>query len=161
MISIQITELKQFMQKLLTKPVFDNFYVVSFKIQTLCEFSIDGKLNKDFYTLTEQEQLGDRNYVKWEELKPFAFSLIKGNKTPLSFHIVLMMSPENTNKIVDKCGRGVTREDVTGLFLNIHFEKGTLVLITGSSRKSFTMDKTLDGEWEEQLKQFLKHWDIV
>lgn len=161
MLALNVPEIKPFMHKLFMESVFDAFLVRSMEFQTICTFMIEGKLNKDFFTTEEQEALGNRKYAKWEELRDFAFRIIKGNKTPLAFSIVFALSEENTEKVAARCGDKFPASDISGLFLNIKYEAGKLILTSGTSRNTFTMDKTLDYVWEEQLLKFFKHNEIV
>lgn len=161
MISLQIADVKQFMLKLLTGTVFDHFYVMKYQIQSFCDFSLDGKINKDFFSTDEQEMLQERSYVKWKEVRQFAFQIIKGNKTPLFFHIVFILPPDETRNVVKSCKGILNSDEIAGLYLNIHFENGILTVVTGSSVKNFTLDKTLDLEWEESVKLFLKNNEII
>ena len=80
---------------------------------------------------------------------------------PLSIKIVLLLSPLNTEKVLKKSGVSLTSNDINGLFLNIRFDKGSLNLITGISTKNFTLDKTLEHTWDDDLKLFLKHYEIA
>ena len=43
----------------------------------------------DFYTAEEQEA-GLSRYVHWEEMRPFVFQAIKGNKLPKSIKLVFL-----------------------------------------------------------------------
>lgn len=160
MIALQIPNVKSFMVKLFQQSEFHFFYVTEISIKTLCDFKINGKRNKDFYTLEEQEQKAKYPYILWEELKPFIFQLIKGNKTPLSFHIVFMLSEQNTTDIIQKYQAEASKSDEVNFYLNIRFEYGKLTLVSGIARKDFTLDKTIDRIWEEEIKSFLKHCEI-
>lgn len=161
MISLKIIDVKAFMNSLLVQSVFDNFYVSELEINTFTRFQISGKLNEEFYSKEEIENLKDRKYALWSEIKPYAFSLIKGNKLPLSIKIVFLLSSANTENVLKKSGIPLSVNDVNGLFLNVRYEKGSLYLITGTSLKTFTLDKTVDQVWDSDLKVFLKHYEIA
>jgi predicted fused transcriptional regulator/phosphomethylpyrimidine kinase len=45
---------------------------------------------------------------------------------------------------------------VQGLYLNIRYNGETLTCITGTSFKTFTMDKTLEHAWDEMTENFFK-----
>ena len=47
-----------------------------------------------------------------------------------------------------------------GLYLNIHFENGRLSCVTGTSFKTFTLDKTLEHVWDEYAERFFIHKGI-
>jgi len=50
---------------------------------------------------------------------------------------------------------------VGGLYLNVRFEKGELRIITGTAIKTFTLDKTLEQEWDIKVKAMLKEQGII
>jgi len=161
MISLKIIDVKDFMSKFLISNVFDNFLISELDISTFTHFHIEGKLNKEFYSNDELEILGERNYSKWSEIKPFAFSMIKGNKLPISIKAVFALSSENIEKVIQKSGILMKREEINGLFMNVRYEKENLYIITGTSIKTFTLDKTLDQVWDGYVKDFLKHFEIA
>lgn len=161
MISLKVLDVKTFMSNLLIQQVFDNFLLSELNIMTYNYFSISGRLNQEWYQTEELEELNGREYSLWSEIRPIAYGLIKGNRTPQSFKIVLLLSKENTLKILERNGSKFRQEDVNGLFLNIRYEQNMLHLITGVSVKTFTMDKSLEHEWDADVKTFLKHFEIA
>lgn len=161
MISLKIFPVKGFMSALLSQNVFDNFWFSEGEIETFGKFSISGYLNQDFYSTDEWEALEGRRYASWAEIRPYIYQLIRGNKTPLSFKFVLLLSAENTARVLRRSGTGFTPEQVGGLFLNIRFGQNEVHLITGLSLKVFSMDKSLEFAWDQDMKTFLKHHEIV
>lgn len=161
MISLKIVDVKSFMSSLLIQSTFDNFLLMELDIATFNNFHISGYLNKSFYSSDELEILENREYSKWSEVKPYAYNLIKGNKTPLSFKVVLLLSPQNTLNILTKSKINLRSEEVNGLFLNMKYENGELHLITGTSIKTFTLEKSLENEWDLNMKNYLKHFEIL
>ncbi|MEG1993258.1 MAG: DUF5721 family protein [Acetivibrio sp.] len=161
MTAFKIVEIKSFMGQLLLQEVFDNFLVSDIEIQTANFYKINGRLNKSWFEEEEKELVSNREYSNWRELKGLVYQIIKGNKSPQSMKLVFQLSKENTMKIVERAGSSFSMEDVDGLFLNLRYEKGELTLITGTSMKTFTLNKTLEQEWDGNLKQFLKHYEIV
>lgn len=161
MISLKVIDVKAFMNSLLVQNVFDNFYLWEADFKTFGEFSIDGKLNEDYYSSDELEMLGDRKYATWAEVKPFAFSYVKGNKLPVTIKIIMMVSKSSTENIINNSGLKIQVDEVKGLFLNIKYEKGNLYISSGTSFKNFTMDKTIENLWDARLKQFLKEKGIA
>jgi hypothetical protein len=161
MISLKVIDVKAFMSSLLVHNVFDNFLLTELEINSYNHFSISGKLNEEYYSSDELEELAGRKYSTWNEIKPVAYSLIKGHKQPLSIKIVFLLSPSNTEKTLNKTGLGIRLEEVNGLYLNIKYEKGNLYIITGTSIRTFTLDKSLEHEWDANVKTFLKHFEIA
>ena len=58
-------------------------------------------------------------------------------------------------------GSGLLPDQVGGLYLNIQYENGEMYCITGTSLQVFTMDKSLEREWDESVRQFLKKHGIA
>lgn len=160
MISLKISPVKGFMSALLSKNVFDNFWFSEGEIETFGKFTISGALNHDFYSTDEWEALEGRRYATWAEIRPYVYQIIRGYKTPLSFRLVLMLSAENAAKVLKRSGALFTPEQVGGFFLNIRFERGEVHLITGLSMKVFTLDKTLEHAWDQDMRTFLKLQEI-
>lgn len=52
-------------------------------------------------------------------------------------------------------------ENVFGCFLNFQYKDGKLLLTTGTSLKIFTMDKSLDHVFDEEVRQFLLKNEIA
>lgn len=162
MISLKILDLKDFMSKLLISDIFNKFLLSEATITTGNTFTIDGHLNKDFYTSDELEEynLIDQNISTWETLKPFCFEIIKGKKTPLNFKIVFLLSSSNVSKLLEQSGISLTLGDINGLFLNIKYSNNVLHCITGTSLKLFTLDKMLENEWDLMIQKFFKTHEI-
>ena len=57
MISLRIKNTKTFMSHLLVKDTFDNFLLSEADIKTSCSHSIDGQINRAFYSDEEWETL--------------------------------------------------------------------------------------------------------
>lgn len=161
MISFKIDQTKDFMNKLLLQEAFDAFLVKEATISTFQTLHIDGKRNKDFYNNEELEELGtDIDYVKWNEIKPLCFQAIKGKKTPLSFKFIFKLSEKNTEKFLLQTGLSFTPADISGLFLNIIFENNEIHCVSGTALTIFTMDKSLDDEWDAMVERYLKQLQV-
>lgn len=156
MISYKITDIKAFTSALFVKEVFDRFLVCEATIQTSNTFHIDGKLQLDYFNDVEKEELEDLEYSFWKQLRPTCFHLIKGSKLPLSFKIVLKLSKSNVEKLVQQTGL-TGKFDIEGLLLNIIYRNGEIHCITGTSLKQFTLDKSLEKEWDLMVGKFFKH----
>ena len=161
MISIKITHTKDFMNKLLLSEAFDAFLVKEASISTFFTLQLEGKRIKDFYSSEELEALGeDHDFARWLEIKPFCLQVIRGKKTPVSFKFVFKLSSKNTSKFLQQTGLQISVADVSGLFLHIHFEQGSITCTSGTSLKIFTMDKSLDKEWDIMVERFLKQQQL-
>ena len=101
MISLKVVDVKKFMTSILVDSVFDNFCVSQVNIDTFAKFSVDGRLNLKWFSGEEKENISE-DYAKWSEMKRYAYEIIKGNKVPTSFKIVLLLSRENTRNMLMK-----------------------------------------------------------
>ena len=94
MISIELTDTKDFMNKLLRTEIFDNFLLQEAVITKAASYVIDGHLQKGFYSSTELEENGIVGYsiLPFRMLRTNCFDLIKGRQTPSSFKFVFLLS---------------------------------------------------------------------
>lgn len=163
MIALKITNVKQFMGKLLGGDDFDSFLLEEASISTYNTFQIDGRQNKAFYTSEEWEDRDLRPYdfTQWKVIRPVCFDLIKGRRTPASFQFVLHLIPEYTASILKKGDTGVTPQQIRGFVLNIRYDGTGLTLVTGTSYHTFLMDKLPDALWDQSVRQFLAKRDIA
>jgi hypothetical protein len=161
MISLNIPEVKLFMAKLLTQSTFDLFLLREMELQTFTNFTITGQFNEAFYTTEELEERGDNRSILWSDVRTVAFSVIKGNKTPLSLKIVFQLPIDRCESLVGRLGGRLRIDEIGGLFLNVRFDKGELHIITGTAIKTFTLDKTLEQEWDLEVKNILREQGIV
>lgn len=161
MVAVKILDVKDFMSKLLIGEVFDTFWMTELEILTSNQYKMNGHLNRSWYDQEELELLGTREYVKWKEMKPFAFQIIKGNKTPQFLKVIFMYPKKGIVHFLEEIKSPFREEEVEGLFLNIRYENNGLTIITGTSISTFSMDKTLEKEWDEKIKGFLKSKEIA
>ena len=82
----KITNIRQFMNKLLLDNAFDSFLISEAIIKTGNSFVIDGHLNKEFYSSAEIDDMASEakndgrifsnTLSRWSAIKPFALSLM-------------------------------------------------------------------------------------
>lgn len=161
MVALRIADLKLFTKKLFIGETFDRFLVREAVIVTFNSFTIDGKVRKGFYSDEEIEEGKIEDYSDWKRLRPFCFSLIKGNKLPESFAIVFRLPTGNTEQFLKDRSSSWLPEQVGGLYINVRYEDNVLSCITGLSMNQFTMDRTLEREWDDSVKSFLRKEEIV
>jgi hypothetical protein len=160
MISLTISEIKSFMAKLLAGTVFDNFILKEMEIQTFTSFHISGQFLEAFFSKEELAERGENRFIQWSDVKNIAFTVIKGSKTPLSMKIVFQLPTAVSSLIHQGDGMSLHKEEVGGLYLNVRFDNNELHIITGTAMKTFTMDKTAELEWDQEVKGFLKQQGI-
>lgn len=162
MIALQVQDIKSFMSKLLIGTDFDAFWLSEATVTTSITYTLDGLLHPDFFDTQEAEllQAEGREYTLWKDIKPFCFSIMKGKKTPLHFKIVFMLSKKNTEKLLLGNRVPLSIDDIFGLFVNFQYDGTHLTCTTGSSVKTFTLDKTLDHVWDELVQKFFRQQQI-
>ena len=160
MIACNICDIKLFTQKLFIGETFDRFLLKEAEIVTFNTFSIDGRVHKSFYSEEELTEGQIEDYSSWKTLRPFCFSLIKGKKLPERFSIILKLPKAATEQFLAARKSQRLPEQVGGLFLNIHYENQNLSCVTGLSLNQFTLDKTLEREWDESIRAFLRKEEL-
>jgi hypothetical protein len=163
MLALELTDIKDFMNKLLRSEIFDHFLLQEGVITSAASYVIDGRLTKGYYSNEELEELGIRGYdfLPYTMLRTNCFDLIKGKKTPASFKFVLMLSPENLRRTLESIGSSFGPDDITGVFMNIRYQNQMLTLTTGVSYRIFSTDRTLDAEWDRLVRKFLCRHEIA
>ncbi len=160
MVALKIDDIKGFTKKLFIGNVFDIFLLREATIVTFNTFSIDGHIRQGYYTEEELEENKIEELSSWKAIKPICFSLIKGKKLPGSFHITLQLSPEQVEKFLIHSQVGLTVNQVNGICMNIRYEDNVLYCVSGTSLNIFTLDKSIDMEWDEALRLFLRQQEI-
>lgn len=162
MIALHITNIKQFMNRLFLCEDFDAFRLSEATFVTFGTFHIDGLFQIEYYSSEELEEMQfiDDPHLSWRQARPFALTIIKGKHTPLEFKIVFRLSCANVQRLLQQSGLAFTPGDVSGLFLNLHFQAGCLTCTTGTALRTFTLDKSLDRIWDEMITRFFLQKNI-
>ncbi len=162
MISLQITDVKDFMYQLLKTELFDHFLMPEAVITTAVTYHVDGHLNTSFYSEDELEILGLKNLsaAPFSLLRANCFELIKGKRTPSYFKFVFMLSPENLKNTLLSIKSPFTENDISGVYLNLHYQNQTLTCTTGISYQIFSTDRSFENEWDALVCRFLKNHGI-
>lgn len=162
MIALQIVSMKQFMTQLLISDVFDIFLLREATISTANNFTIDGRLNRDFYSPEElaSGQIPAYEFTPWSQLKGLCFQLIKGRHTPLSFKFILHLKPEIAEKLLKREGCSVDPSQLDALVLTIRYDGAKTVLTTGTATRTFLLSKEPDQIWDRTLSKYLEQKGI-
>lgn len=163
MIALNLPDIKDFMHTLLCTDTFDNFLLMEAAIYGSCTWEMDGSINTDFYSseeLTEQG-LDGLSYMPFSHLRTQCFDLIKGKRTPTYFKFIFLLSPANLARTLGQTHSSFTPEDISGMFINLKFQQGNLSLTTGISYRIFSVDKSLEQEWDSLVKRFLKNHAVT
>ncbi len=163
MISCKITELKHFMTRLLASDCFDSFLLEQAIITTYNTFTIDGHLEREFYTSEEWEDpsLCPYDLSCWADIRPICFSLIKGKKTPVNMKFILYLKPEITEKLLKTSEAPIPDHFVKAFVLTIRYTSGSMTCTTGVSFTDFLPDKTPERLWDKCFMQFLEQKGII
>lgn len=161
--AIEILDIKLFMQFLFQTTALDSYEFVSSELCTDISYSLDGHINRDFFSDDEKEALGikDVSYLPWHFAKEKLFNLIKGKKTPSQLKIILKKNAAETASFLSLTSSAFDQNDIDGLFLNIFFQENQLNIICGISYNIFILDKTLETAfWEDTIALF-KSYNIT
>lgn len=156
-----------FMTALLSdrEKVFDQFLLSEAVIVTGNTFTIDGHINRDFYSeddlLMLRQEASDKgrifseDMIRWESIKPFCYECIKGSRLPLSLKLVFCLAPENVDKFLSGIDSEITKDQICSLNVNIKYDGSTLTCTTAISLKIFTMDRSIEHAWDSMFERFL------
>lgn len=140
---------KTCMGHLLLRPTFHRFTFVEGEVTTFNRFQIDGHICKDFF-----DEKPENEYSLWKDVQQYFLSIIKGKRTPLNFKIILSLAAEDFGRFLEARKLAFRPEEIQGLYLNLRYDGSNLQCITGTSMKTFTMDKTLENEWDSYVQMF-------
>ena len=157
MISLTLPDIKDFTSHLLLKDSFDSFCFIEGEIMTFNTFRIDGFIQKELFD-TDSEL---PEYSYWKNIREYCFQIIRGKRTPLSFRFVFSLSPKNIERLIRQSVPSVRPEDVQGLYLNLHFDGTHLTCVTGTSFKTFILDKSLEHIWDEMVQKVFHQKGII
>jgi hypothetical protein len=155
MISLQLKENKAFMSHLLIKDTFDELLLSKAELGMAYSFTIDGSVNKSFFSDEEYEALENKELTPWARIKPFCFSFIKGSRVPSVMKIIFSMPEKQVSEILSDSGTTLTPADVEGLFINIRYKDGVASIVTGTSLKAFSLEKNIDHAFDKYVRKFL------
>lgn len=159
MVALQISSTKNFMQQFLTSDTFDPFLLVEATITTANSYTIDGRINIDFYPTEEQEHIC-YEFQPWSEIKGLCFHLIKGKNTPLRFKFILHLKSEKATSLLSRENCAIPEEQLRALVLTVKFDGSKVMLTTGIAYRTFVVSKEADSVWDKALIQYLNKKEI-
>lgn len=167
MTALELTDIGDFMNKLLRTDAFDHFLLQEASISAGATYIIDGHITEGYYT---DEELEDQS-LKGLRMLPFSylrgkcFDLIKGRKTPTSFKFIFLLSPENLANTLRSLDSSFSPEDISGIYINIKYQNQLLTLTSGVSYATYSMDRSLEGGWDRLVTRFLSQkgisWEAI
>jgi hypothetical protein len=162
MLALQVTHLKTLMSQLLFTDTFHLFVLESATITTANTYTVDGRMQRRFFSSEEAEATSLCPYVfaKWEDMQGFCLGLIKGKRTPLSFKFVFQLMPEHMARLLTQKGCSVPIEQIKALVFAIHYDGTKALMTTGSSYHTFLMTKEPEEIWDTFMRQYLSQKGI-
>ena len=142
MTAFEIKDVKGFMGKLLASDTFDDYLILEAVITKANTFTIDGRLNEEYLSDLENEGESPTGRLQtWGKVRSFCFELIKGKTLPVYMKVVLQKSGEEADH-----------------YLNIVYDRKELRVVTGTSLRTFTLDKSIEREWDKSAEELLKEF---
>ena len=153
----KISNLKDFMNKLLLSECFDFFLLQEGAVATYNTFHIDGHILKDFYTKEEQEDgsFCSSEFSLWKNMRTVFFHLVKGKRTPLNFKFVLLLPPSHMQKVLTEGGLSDDQNLLKAFALTVRYDGNTVSVVTGVSTNGFLMDKSFEKLWDHAFEKFM------
>lgn len=140
-------DIKKFMALVLNGDAFDRLQLRSGEVMTRVNFTIDGRLNKEYDGIE-----GERAYCLWGEVRHNVFDLVKGKKLPKHIKLVFALDDAAVENL---------HPNAKAAFINMVFENGKITFTTGTAQKNFSMDKSLDEVWEGKVKLMFQKLGIA
>ena len=157
------------MNHLFVKETFDGFDLVETVIMKEYTLTLEGKRNREQKegedVMRTEEQLSRENiqkndYLSYGELRPFLLAHIRGKKTPQLIRMTLSLTAEKLAKRTEDAFEPALSQ-IDRFLLNIRFDSQGLMLVTGVSYRTFSMEKELEKVWDRYLRSFLLEQEIA
>jgi hypothetical protein len=146
-LAIEESAVKDFMNRLLLENLFDPFEVRGVEISALTRVSISGAKEQ-----TTENPAGEReNYLLWSQVKSLVTAVIKNGERPRSVKIVFSADAEAAANF---------HANAKALFLNMTYENNQTAFTTACAQKQFSLDKSLDTQWDEWVAEFFKRQGV-
>ena len=133
-LTLDESQVRGFMNRLLKEELFDAFEVRSVEINALTRVDVSGELSGD-----------SRTFATWAQLRPLVVAIIKNHQMPRYLKIIFSYAAETVSSI---------HQNASALFLNLVYESGGLHFTAATAQKLFSLDKSLDEEWEKYVNSF-------
>lgn len=113
----------------------------------------------DTFKKNSYEEAPSAKYSNWKEAAGFLLLDYKGEtNTPKPS----LSSPcLKCAALIQERNLTFTPESVQGLYLNFRYDGTSLTCTTGTSMNTFTMDKTLEQEWDRWVQRFFAQKEIA
>lgn len=153
-----LEDIKAFTTHLFLQPTFDAFFLREAVFKTSATFSIDGAANADYFDTDEAIP----EHVTWGSVRPLSFQVIKGNRLPVSFQIILYPDEKSVSELIgQEAAEFGDRLKVTRYYLNLSYKNRLLTCTTGVSYAEFTIDKSAEEAWDRAVRDLLSRLQIA
>lgn len=143
--SVKVNDLSKFMSLLFSTEALDKLFISEAIIETFATYRIDGFSNKAYFDDTEQPE----EYSRWSALRPLMRELIKGKKLPVAIKLTLFLPEDLVSHYIEG-----EYTDIRFL-INVRYENGELHLISATSTKTFTLDRSFEHLWDVGFERML------
>ncbi len=162
MVALAINDISALMNEMLKGEMFDHFLLREASVSQAFSATIDGTLRPEFYSGEEDAaDLTDLSYIPFSRVRPLCLDLIRGRHRPDAFRFVFLLSPDNQAATIERSGTPFCTEDISGMFLNLNYRNETLTCTTGISYRTFSMDRSLEAEWDRMAALFFRQHGIT
>lgn len=152
----EVKSINAFMKAILLKDVFDDFMFINGEVVTSFTAEFDGKVIKDCKESTENEK-----FIRYSVVRPLFLQIIKGKETPKLFKLVLALPKDKMDSFIEDNNDELGGLVPVGLFVNMRFEKGSLILSSGCSCATFDKEKIVDRLWDLSLSRLLQENELL
>ncbi len=141
--ALLVKDIKKFMNILLLGDDFDDFYVSEVVVKKEYSMHIDGRKSVSDGKETPR--------VSYKDLKPLVYEHLKGKELPELFRLVLCRDKAQMEGVSSEFAGSA----VSDYILRAEYTKDGLIIVTGVSYESFTMDKDGEKAWDEYVRRFI------
>lgn len=152
MITLSLSNVKDFMNRLLLQPTFDSWGFQGAEIVALTQYSISGSPNLRY--LTEEEKAACKNGggLIYSDIRPILAAIVKAGRTPTLLKLVLVCPQE---LLAEHISAGAE-----SYLMTVHFQEGLLKVTGGISMRTFSMDRTDSQFWDAHFPKVLTQLQI-
>ncbi len=151
MISHEVDSVKEFIEELKNNKKFDSFYLYEARVKSRLDYYVNGKQNEASFDMDNQME---SEYITWKDIKETIFFLFGENIVPHSFRIILMFSRDNIEKLIELNDLSYKVDDISALFFNLYYDGDKFTITTGSSMRTFSLDKSIEKIWDDTVNKY-------
>lgn len=161
MIRISPKKLREFNRHLFAETTFDAFLVPEAHFVTSFRTDFSGKASEASSSEGAGENAPSESpCAGWKEIRPIALQMVR-RSPPKSFSVVLKLPDAQVGQVLAAAGLSEAAASVSGLYLNIRYAKEELVLTSGCTQKTFSLDRSEEKAWDRYLEVFLSRLGLI